>query len=314
MTKRNESKYSYATGRLHAAVTGLLAAFVASTSVAAPNDIDSLVARFGPRLLLVGPLTKISPPSHSAEIMGQQFKIKSGNKSLLEGTGLGNVVAVIGDVDASGSIEATDIENLEPSSVDGATTVLLSGVINSNNPMTGHATLGTTQLDYAQTLAGNPSPISNRQLVQIRGVSYRTNNLVVAHSTKLLSVPSSNTKASNGGSMGSGFSTLGGSMGSGLVNKGGSMGSGILSVTAKGGSMGSGLSTSGDSMGSGSPTITAKGGSMGSGRTSGGSMGSGVTALGGSMGSGITSRGGSMGSGLSNLGGSMGSGITQPVK
>ena len=312
MTKKTAFKSSSAPRRSHMAATGLLAAFVASTSLATPNDIDSLVARFGPRLLLVGPLTKINSPTHSAEILGHQFQIETGN-TLLEQTNVGSVVAVIGKIDANGLIDALNVENLQPSAIDGATGVLLSGVIHTNNPLTGHATLGTTQLDYAQTLSGGPSPIRSGQLVQIRGVSYRANNLVVAHTVNSISVSSNNSKSSYGGSMGSGLSALGGSMGSGLASKGGSMSSGSLAVTAKAGSMGSGLAT-GSSIGS---HVVALGGSMGSGiasigRPSGSTIPV-VIAKGGSMGSGLT-RGGSMGSGLSNLGGSMGSGITLPAK
>jgi hypothetical protein len=239
-------------------------------------SIDGLGARIGSDLLIVGPVSISDAAGQTAEILGQSIVVPPQSSGILHDVAVGEVLAVAGHVTSSGAILARRVVRVPTSYIDGASEVLVTGVVTELTTSLARAKVGGLIIDYSPALYSGETGIAKGSVIRLRGIRPAESGPLVAFAAKVL--PAVSRGSGIAGSMGSGIA---GSMGSGIA---GSMGSGIA------GSMGSGIT---GSMGSG---IT---GSMGSGIA--GSMGSGIT---GSMGSGIA---GSMGSGIA---GSMGSGIT----
>jgi hypothetical protein len=287
---------------LSIALAGALAALSISFNAAAQStEIDTLRSKFGPKLLLVGPISKINPIDHSGEVLGQGFRISERQNLTLPELQDAQMVAVIGEIDCRGAIVATEVKALGTNAVEGATEVLITGMVNSIERSVGVATIGKMRINYTATLSTPNTAFNDGDFIRITGVFFQSNKIFLVDHTwpatesiNRVEGDSVNLRVANP------VSPI-------MIAKGGSMGSGRNAA----GSMGSGITNFGGSLGPEVPGLTAKGGSMGYGRAPGGSMGSGVNNLGGSMGSGVNSIGGSMGSGSPAViakGGSMGSG------
>jgi hypothetical protein len=340
-----KSRFNPHLSSLRIALLTATAAFAvnASAAAAAPS-IQQLIEQYGPKLALVGPVTKITPDGVPAEVIGQEVHLSAAAGIHPEAVNVGDMVAVIGKVTNTSTVTADAIGKLSSDFVDGATPVLVTGVIAHLESSIGKATVGHLSVDYSATLHDTSRFPMNGHPAQFTGTMYRTQKLMVAEqvvtqSTTAATVATEikaaghdalsplNKPSPEGqqqiaasakvGSMGSGAANRVGSMGSGMANQVGSMGSGRPAPSLKVGSMGSGITNSVGSMGSG---VSAHVGSMGSGSPSVsakvGSMGSGLTSSVGSMGSGFNGRVGSMGSGSPTITakvGSMGSGVTNQV-
>ena len=268
MTTNTQLKYLHiAASRSSAAIAGLFCCAVSIGAFAAQGTIEELKAKYGPALVLVGPVTKLDSANQPIEVMGQSIRFALDQPITTNQFVTEQRVAVTGKFSQDGSITADGIEDLGNFQADGGSEVLITGVITSTTSNLGRATVGKIQVDYTPTLWNASTFIPVGLLVEFRGIGFASNNLVVASLVRP------------------------------IETKAGSMGSG----RAPAGSMGSGIANPAGSMGSGSPTAITKAGSMGSGRAPAGSMGSGIASPAGSMGSGsptAITKAGSMGSGL----------------
>src|SRR3977135_3580218 len=97
-------------------------------------------------LLVIGPVEAIIPQEHAAVVLGQKVLLKS-----LENLTVGETAMVFGKISVNGVVLASSVRHQGPY-IAGATTVLLTGVVQKSNTSVGRAQVGGLTVDLTPAM------------------------------------------------------------------------------------------------------------------------------------------------------------------
>ena len=229
-----------------------------------------------PSLLVIGPVEAVIPKERAAIVLGQKVLLNSQDNLTV-----GETAMVFGKFGANGVVLAADVRH-QGQYVAGATTVLLTGVVQKSDAFVGRAQVGGLTVDLTPAMAFGGVSAAVGTTLQVVGTQPASGGLVLANGISgsgLTTNGISGSGLATNGISGSGHATTQGISGSGLVTNGIS-GSG-RAVTQ--GISGSGVATNGIS-GSGHASTQ---GISGSGLATNGISGSGRAVTLGISGSGF---------------------------
>ena len=269
-------------------------------------------------LLVVGPVEAVIPQQQAAVILGQRVLLKASDALTV-----GETAAVFGTLGANGTVVASQVRH-QGAYVAGATTVLLTGIVQKSEASVGHAQVGGLAVDLTPAMSSGSVSAAIGSVVQVVGIQPGFGGVVLANGISGSGMAAAHGISGSGmaanGISGSGLATLGIS-GSGRAVSQGISGSGMAASGISGsghavsqGISGSGMAANGIS-GSGLATLGISGsgravsqGISGSGMAANGISGSGHAVSQGISGSGMAASGIS-GSGRVTTHGISGSGL-----
>jgi len=285
-----------------AGATAAVLTFAAAASIAGISGGGSPVAAntpVAPQLLLLGPVEAIDANAKVAVVLGQRVHVSN-----VETLAVGDAAAVFGTLRSDGTVVASAVES-RGAYVPGASTVLISGLVQKAEPSVGRVLINGVAVDLTPAMShGTLAPAAGEKL-QVAGIQPVARGIVVVNGI------------SGGGSGGTNGISGGGSGGTNGISGGGSGGTNGISGGGSGGTSGISGGGSGGTNGisgggSGGTNGISGGGSGGtSGISGGGSGGTNGISGGGSGGTNGISGGGSGGtSGISGGGSGGTSGIS----
>ena len=245
-----------------AGATAAVLTFAAAASIAGISGGGSPVAAntpVAPQLLLLGPVEAIDANAKVAVVLGQRVHVSN-----VETLAVGDAAAVFGTLRSDGTVVASAVES-RGAYVPGASTVLISGLVQKAEPSVGRVLINGVAVDLTPAMShGTLAPAAGEKL-QVAGIQPVARGIVVVNGI------------SGGGSGGTNGISGGGSGGTNGISGGGSGGTNGISGGGSGGT--SGISGGG----SGGTNGISGGGSGGTNGISGGGSGgtSGISGGGG---------------------------------
>ena len=190
-------------------IAGSDAAEPRSAAPASSHSIEALRREVGPDLLLVGPVGSIDPSGRILEVLGQSVITSDPSIAGPSPPRVGEMVAIAGRLTAAGRVIARRVVSIPDAFVDGATEVLVTGVVTSSQPSLAKASIGNLSTDYSASLHAGSLSLPVGSAVQITGIRVAESRTVLAFSTRVVGTvsPEEESAASHAapqGSMGSG--------------------------------------------------------------------------------------------------------------
>ena len=165
-------------------------------------------------LLVVGPVDSKNAKEQTAIVLGQKIPL-----SAIGHMNVGETAAVFGKVATNGTLVTSVIRD-QGRYVAGATSVLLTGVLEKNDLLTGRAVIGGVTVDVTPTMADGPFSAAVGSTIQVVGIQPNAGGVILASGI------SGSGKIAPDGISGSGKATPLGISGSGKVAPDGISGSG----------------------------------------------------------------------------------------
>ena len=125
-------------------------------------------------LLVVGPVEAVIPKEQAAIVLGQKVLLKSQEKLTV-----GETAMIFGKFGANGVVVASDVRHQGPY-VAGATTVLLTGVVQKSDASVGHAQVSGLAVDLTPAMSSGAVSAAVGSTVQVIGIQPGVGGLVLA--------------------------------------------------------------------------------------------------------------------------------------
>ena len=184
---------------------GVVAALSFATSAVAGISGGALSKANTLQLILLGPVEAVSERDGNAMVLGQRLSLEA-----LGPVEVGQTVAVFGDVKADGTLFVSQVRNLGQY-VPGATTVLLTGVVQKLNSSIGRTTVNGVSVDINSVVSlDETGAIGAGTLVQVAGIQPNASGLLLAQGIS----GGAKTSGISGGALANGIS--GGALTSGI--------------------------------------------------------------------------------------------------